>query len=131
MSQRAAPKANPAAARLRQEEATAGNVASPKGISKKTPSSNPKNDGGLQKTRRRLSVVSDNKLVEGMSGMSTAEEAELLEGTSLVVASYAGVSKKGYAPYNPRKKNQVYNFRVAYIFGIRHVITFANYWIIE
>lgn len=62
---------------------------------------------GLVKTRRRLSVVSDNKLVEGLSGLNT-EDGQTTEGvgTGHCVATFAGVSKKGYAPYNPRKKNQ-------------------------
>jgi len=62
----------------------------------------------LGKTRRRLSVVSDNKLVEGLSGLATDDDAnaEDIQGGGSVVSAYAGVSKKGYAPYNPRKKNQ-------------------------
>jgi serine/threonine protein phosphatase PrpC len=63
---------------------------------------------GLVKTRRRLSVVSDNKLVEGLSGLHTGEEetSGAAGGGKHWVTGYAGVSKKGYAPYNPRKKNQ-------------------------
>ncbi|KAG7389276.1 hypothetical protein PHYPSEUDO_010834 [Phytophthora pseudosyringae] len=100
-------------AKLRQQEATATNVASPKGISIKTPGKLPaaQNGGdhslGLQ--RRRLSVVSDNKLVDGMAA-ATIDDVDssaqaLADGTCAVVA-FAGLSKKGYAPYNPRKKNQ-------------------------
>lgn len=57
--------------------------------------------------RRRLSVVSDNKLIEGIAtiGASDAEETLSHMGEH-VVKAYAGVSKKGYAPYNPRKRNQ-------------------------
>lgn len=93
------------AAKLKREEATASNVASPKGISKKTRSKDGTSD--LTVARRRLSVVSDNKLVEGMTDMNTNEDSG--EGTSnlMAVGTYAGKSKKGYAPYNPRKKNQV------------------------
>lgn len=95
--------------KLRQQEATASNVASPKGISTKTPGISPTKAGlsdhtlGLQ--RRRLSVVSDNKLVEGMAQVTTNDVDYVEDGTS-AVAAYAGLSKKGYAPYNPRKKNQ-------------------------
>lgn len=66
------------------------------------------NDGGLKQTRRRLSVVSDNKLVEGLSGLATDDDSGV-DSDSLVckaITNWAGVSKKGYAPYNPRKKNQ-------------------------
>lgn len=95
--------------KIRQQEATAANVVSPKGISKKTPGVSPSKAGmsdhtlGLQ--RRRLSVVSDNKLVEGMAQVSTTD-VDYVEDGSSAVAAYAGLSKKGYAPYNPRKKNQ-------------------------
>lgn len=95
--------------KVKQEEATAANVASPKGISMKTPgASHEKPLGGdhtLGLQRRRLSVVSDNKLVEGMSQVTT-NDVDYVEDGSSAVGSYAGVSKKGYAPYNPRKKNQ-------------------------
>lgn len=64
-------------------------------------------DGNLKQTRRRLSVVSDNKLVEGLSGLATEDDnGEAGSGGGTWIESYAGVSKKGYAPYNPRKKNQ-------------------------
>jgi len=89
--------------RLRQQEATAGNVASPKGISQKKISD--RNGEELQVVRRRLSVVSDNKLVEGMSAVSTTD-CDIPEDGISSIGRYAGVSKKGYAPYNPRKKNQ-------------------------
>lgn len=101
---------NGSVAKIRQQEAaTAVNVASPKGISKKTPGTSPSKAGvsdhtlGLQ--RRRLSVVSDNKLVEGMAQVTTTD-VDYVEDGSSAVAAYAGLSKKGYAPYNPRKKNQ-------------------------
>lgn len=56
---------------------------------------------------RRLSVVSDNKLVEGVAtlGAVDREDAKTHPGEN-VVRIYGGVSKKGYAPYNPRKRNQ-------------------------
>ncbi|CCI49342.1 unnamed protein product [Albugo candida] len=82
------------------------NVISPKGISKKTPNAHVNGKEptiGLQ--RRRLSVVSDNKLVEGLAQVTTSE-TECIENGSGAITSFAGVSKKGYAPYNPRKKNQ-------------------------
>lgn len=62
---------------------------------------------GLRGTRRRLSVVSDNKLIEGLASMGEAGTEEITSKTAKhVVKSYAGLSKKGYAPYNPRKRNQ-------------------------
>lgn len=64
---------------------------------------------GLRATRRRLSVVSDNKLIEGISsiggkkgGETKVEERKV----NHIVRTYWGASKKGYAPYNPRKRNQ-------------------------
>lgn len=66
---------------------------------------------GLNSTRRRLSVLSDNKLVEGFKELSTDNEeggavanGEMIGGC---VTNYGGRSKKGYAPYNPHKQNQV------------------------
>jgi serine/threonine protein phosphatase PrpC len=51
--------------------------------------------------------VSDNKLVEGLQPIGTVAD-ESVRGSDIdhVVRTYAGVSKKGYAPYNPRKRNQ-------------------------
>ncbi|ETV66859.1 hypothetical protein H257_16793 [Aphanomyces astaci] len=93
--------ATAAMSRVKLQEATATNVASPKGIStKKT------NDGEIQQARRRLSVVSDNKLVEGLAAVSTVADADGVQNGTSTIGCYAGVSKKGYAPYNPRKKNQ-------------------------
>jgi hypothetical protein len=81
----------------------------------------------LKQTRRRLSVMSDNNLVEGLESVSLGEgEQQQANGAqpaantqaaapaasagdaggSFIVNSYGGYSKKGYAPYNPRKKNQ-------------------------
>ena len=70
--------------------------------------------GDLKQTRRRLSVMSDNKLVEGMDSVKIdgSKEDETVETNSsaaaggFIVNSYGGYSKKGYAPYNPNKKNQ-------------------------
>ncbi|KAG1694169.1 hypothetical protein DVH05_021825 [Phytophthora capsici] len=100
-------------AKLRQQEATATNVASPKGISIKTPGRLPSSENGgdhsLGLQRRRLSVVSDNKLVDGMAAATIDDvdsSAQALADGSCAVVAFAGLSKKGYAPYNPRKKNQ-------------------------
>jgi serine/threonine protein phosphatase PrpC len=61
----------------------------------------------LRGTRRRLSVVSDNKLIEGIATIGAIDVEDVTAKTSeTVVKAYAGVSKKGYAPYNPRKRNQ-------------------------
>ncbi|TMW59021.1 hypothetical protein Poli38472_007166 [Pythium oligandrum] len=101
--------------KVRQQDLAAAQnaVASPKGISHKTPGTSSgispskagMSDHNLALQRRRLSVVSDNKLVEGMAQVTT-NEIEYVEDGSSAVAAYAGLSKKGYAPYNPRKKNQ-------------------------
>ena len=59
---------------------------------------------------RRLSVVSDNKLIEGISSIGAVDSdksnRKIRAEDECVIRSYAGVSKKGYAPYNPRKRNQ-------------------------
>eukprot|EP00607_Mallomonas_marina_P004189 CAMPEP_0182428164 /NCGR_PEP_ID=MMETSP1167-20130531/21073_1 /TAXON_ID=2988 /ORGANISM="Mallomonas Sp, Strain CCMP3275" /LENGTH=385 /DNA_ID=CAMNT_0024610867 /DNA_START=126 /DNA_END=1283 /DNA_ORIENTATION=+ len=67
----------------------------------------------LKQTRRRLSVISDNKLIEGMdavnldNGQAEAEPIAVQPPSGgFIVNSYGGYSKKGYAPYNPKKKNQ-------------------------
>lgn len=55
----------------------------------------------------RLSVVSDNKLIEGIATIGATDEENTLSAMAEhIVKAYAGVSKKGYAPYNPRKRNQ-------------------------
>ena len=63
---------------------------------------------GLRGTRRRLSVVSDNRLIEGLAALGAAPEDESIQArrSEHIVKCYAGLSKKGYAPYNPRKRNQ-------------------------
>lgn len=69
-----------------------------------------KNEPDLKQTRRRLSVMSDNKLVEGLGDVNLNDKDEATEAKSaangFIINSYGGYSKKGYAPYNPRKKNQ-------------------------
>ena len=54
--------------------------------------------------------MSDNVLVDGISDIRLDEtlSRSAEHGTSLtcVVSSYAGATKKGFAPYNNRKKNQ-------------------------
>lgn len=53
------------------------------------------------------SQVSDNKLIEGIATMGVNDEEkgeDMMAGHR--IRAYAGVSKKGYAPYNPRKRNQ-------------------------
>ena len=55
-----------------------------------------KTDGGdLKQTRRRLSVMSDNKLIEGMDGVNLDEEQEQVGGAS--VSSYSSSLKKSAA----------------------------------
>lgn len=63
---------------------------------------------GIRAARRRLSVVSDNKLIEGISSIGQKGEAEAKteETATHIIRTYWGASKKGYAPYNPRKRNQ-------------------------
>mmetsp|Transcript_28260 Transcript_28260/g.58387 ORF Transcript_28260/g.58387 Transcript_28260/m.58387 type:complete len:346 (-) Transcript_28260:63-1100(-) len=69
-----------------------------------------KKSTGLRATRRRLSVVSDNKLIEGISSIGQNGAATKVEEdeskSNHVVRCFWGSSKKGYAPYNPRKRNQ-------------------------
>src|SRR3546814_20738366 len=52
--------------------------------------------------------MSDNQLVEGVSAVSLddKDDPEVRAQTGCIVRSYAGYSKKGYAPYNPMKNNQ-------------------------
>lgn len=55
--------------------------------------------------------MSDNTLIEGMDGVNldTKEEAPQQAATNtggFIINSYGGYSKKGFAPYNPKKKNQ-------------------------
>ncbi|KAL7685370.1 putative PPM-type phosphatase domain, protein phosphatase 2C family [Plasmopara halstedii] len=112
MSSRPAHKMN-SLTKVRQQEATAPNVASPKGISIKTPGKLPVaqigGDHSLGLQRRRLSVASDNKLVDGMAAVTlddVASSAQVLADGTCAAVAFAGFSKRGYAPYNSRKKNQ-------------------------
>lgn len=54
--------------------------------------------------------MSDNKLIEGLAALGLGGDATSASSKSAasasVVRAYAGVSKRGYAPYNPRKRNQ-------------------------
>ncbi len=60
--------------------------------------------------RSRLSVCSQNKFIEGIQTLGALAGDEGKDDAAgmaeSVVRAYAGVSKKGYAPYNPRKRNQ-------------------------
>ena len=52
---------------------------------------------GLRGTRRRLSVVSDNRLIEGIATLGLHEESKAADdahGADHVIKTYAGVSKK-------------------------------------
>jgi len=68
----------------------------------------------LSHQRRRLSVQSDNKFIEGVENISLGgrggrrrSSISIREGEpGAHISRLHGVSKKGYAPYNPRKKNQ-------------------------
>lgn len=55
--------------------------------------------------------MSDNTLIEGMDGVNLDAKEEVTEQAAassggFIINSYGGYSKKGYAPYNPKKKNQ-------------------------
>lgn len=71
-----------------------------------------KKKGGLiSKLRRRLTVQGDSETLDG--GVLTSLKAKASDKAEdhhsdlrCAVTEYSGVSKKGYAPYNPRKKNQ-------------------------
>lgn len=61
--------------------------------------------------RRKLSVVGNNALVDGLEALDVGDDGGGDSGGAAksdegVITQLAGVSKKGYAPYNPRKKNQ-------------------------
>jgi len=90
----------------------APNVETPKGPRKK---SNELNEDEKQedvaKLRRRLTVAGDNVLIDGFAKVSiqdnlNEEPEEQVTQNTFIVSTYAGYSKKGYAPYNPRKNNQ-------------------------
>eukprot|EP00619_Florenciella_sp_RCC1007_P010346 CAMPEP_0205913026 /NCGR_PEP_ID=MMETSP1325-20131115/6240_1 /ASSEMBLY_ACC=CAM_ASM_000708 /TAXON_ID=236786 /ORGANISM="Florenciella sp., Strain RCC1007" /LENGTH=346 /DNA_ID=CAMNT_0053279813 /DNA_START=19 /DNA_END=1059 /DNA_ORIENTATION=- len=64
---------------------------------------------GIGRQRKRLSVVSGNSLIDGLAAAAIEDSAgaENEKGsTQTVIAEYNGKSKKGYAPYNPKKANQ-------------------------
>lgn len=63
--------------------------------------------GGIKRIRRRLSVVSDNKLIEGVEKLLSEDKDEGHAGTGrAIIGDYFCISEKGYAPYNPKKRNQ-------------------------
>jgi len=71
------------------------------------------NSPSISEQRRRLSVMSDNKLIEGMQGVNLEDDGkgdaspqQAVEPAGFIINSYGGYSKKGYAPYNSKKKNQ-------------------------
>mmetsp|Transcript_31348 Transcript_31348/g.65995 ORF Transcript_31348/g.65995 Transcript_31348/m.65995 type:complete len:366 (+) Transcript_31348:134-1231(+) len=72
-----------------------------------------KKKGGLiSKIRRRLTVQGDSETIDG-GAMAAQLKREMNAQTEdhhlhlrCAVTEYSGVSKKGHAPYNPRKKNQ-------------------------
>lgn len=79
------------------------------------PSKEAKRKGGIiSKIRRRLTVQGDSETIDGglmPPGLKDLKRpSETVEDHHLhlrcAVTEYSGVSKKGHAPYNPRKKNQ-------------------------
>lgn len=72
----------------------------------------------FQKIRRRLTVTGASDTIDGVRRLSVSEQqkqSQLRQQNDQVHASntvrcavhkYAGMSKKGHAPYNPRKENQ-------------------------
>mmetsp|Transcript_819 Transcript_819/g.1413 ORF Transcript_819/g.1413 Transcript_819/m.1413 type:complete len:282 (+) Transcript_819:126-971(+) len=82
------------------------------------PNPRDKKKGGLiSKIRRRLTVQGDSETLDGGTladlRASKAKAAPPVDQTEdhhlhlrCAVTEYSGVSKKGHAPYNPRKKNQ-------------------------
>ena len=63
----------------------------------------------FQRMRRRLTVTGATETIDGVSKLTVSEELQKEEHHAEVkcaVTDYAGVTKKGHAPYNPRKKNQ-------------------------
>lgn len=59
--------------------------------------------------RRRLTVTGASETIDGVSKLTVSEELKKEEHHSSLkcaVTDYAGITKKGHAPYNPRKKNQ-------------------------
>lgn len=64
----------------------------------------------FNKMRRRLTVTGASDTIDGVSRLSMSDQREekIEYHTTLrcAVTEYSGISKKGHAPYNPRKKNQ-------------------------
>lgn len=64
----------------------------------------------FQKMRRRLTVTGASDTIDGVSKLSVSDNIispdKYRGSTQSAVTEYSGVSKKGHAPYNPRKKNQ-------------------------
>eukprot|EP00538_Stauroneis_constricta_P011794 CAMPEP_0119548356 /NCGR_PEP_ID=MMETSP1352-20130426/2296_1 /TAXON_ID=265584 /ORGANISM="Stauroneis constricta, Strain CCMP1120" /LENGTH=362 /DNA_ID=CAMNT_0007593597 /DNA_START=121 /DNA_END=1209 /DNA_ORIENTATION=- len=68
----------------------------------------------FQKMRRRLTVTGTSDNIDGEAKLQASDSSESKKGKKkkpqaqvrCAVTEYSGVSKKGYAPYNPRKKNQ-------------------------
>lgn len=74
----------------------------------------------FQKMRRRLTVTGASETIDGVSKLSVSgsepepsgaasqeqQAAKYHAAVRCAVTEYSGVSKKGHAPYNPRKKNQ-------------------------
>lgn len=62
------------------------------------------------KMRRRLTVTGTSETIDGVAKLSVADDdnskVEYHAMVRCAVSEYSGVSKKGHAPYNPRKKNQ-------------------------
>ena len=68
-----------------------------------------KSDPSLQQ-RKRLSVVSTSQAVEGIGDgieeLRVSSSAEAGKKACTIITEAFEATKKGYAPYNPRKKNQ-------------------------
>lgn len=67
----------------------------------------------FQKIRRRLTITGSSDTIDGVSKLSVSEEDAPPSSSNTAshkdpnaVSEYAGMSKKGHAPYNPRKNNQ-------------------------
>ena len=60
----------------------------------------------MQKARRRLTIVSDSSLVEGCGGGACVGPSLGGQGEVGCVAAFGGISRKGYSPYHPKKRNQ-------------------------
>mmetsp|Transcript_12600 Transcript_12600/g.17879 ORF Transcript_12600/g.17879 Transcript_12600/m.17879 type:complete len:373 (+) Transcript_12600:107-1225(+) len=66
----------------------------------------------FHKMRRRLTVTGATETIDGVSKLSVSDATAADHAkphhahVTCAVTDYAGLSKKGHAPYNPRKKNQ-------------------------